>query len=99
MWDAVLARFIAACPVAVLARLSLQRAIRAEWVDAVFATHAEQQYTREVLFSTVVDLMGLVALGLRPSLHAAAQEALAWMGRRAGTRAGLAPLRRGLDDP
>lgn len=76
MLDAVLGRFIEACPVAVLAQLTLQRALRAEWIDAVFAAHAEQQYTRELLFSTVVDLMALVAVGLRPSLHAAAREAL-----------------------
>jgi hypothetical protein len=72
MLDAVLARFIEASPVAVLAQLTLQRALRAEWVDAVFTAHAEQQCTREVPFSTVVDLMALVATGLRPSLHAAA---------------------------
>ena len=77
MLDAVLARFVEACPVAVLARLAVQRALGAEVVDAVFAAHADRQYTRELLFSTVVDLMALVALGLRPSLHAAAQEALA----------------------
>lgn len=76
MLDAVLARFIEACPVAVLAQLALQRALRPEWVDAIFEAHAEQQYTRELLFSTVVDLMALVAVGVRPSLHAAAREAL-----------------------
>ncbi|HKG90419.1 MAG TPA: transposase [Gemmatimonadaceae bacterium] len=75
--DAVLARFVAQCPVAVMARLALQRAISAEWVDGVFEAHRERQYTRELLFSTVVDLMSLVALGLRPSLHAAAQQAIA----------------------
>ncbi len=31
------------------------------------------QYTRELLFSTTVELMSLVALGLRPSVHAAAK--------------------------
>ena len=80
MLDAVLARFVERCPVAVMAHLALQRAIPAEFVDAVFAAHAGQQYTRELLFSTVVDLMALVAVGLRPSLHAAAREA-----RAAGT--------------
>lgn len=76
-FDAVLARFVAKSPVAVMARLALQRAISAEWVDSVFEAHRERQYTRELLFSTVVDLMSLVALGLRPSLHAAAQQAIA----------------------
>lgn len=74
--DAVLARFVSASPVAVMSRLTLQRAISAEWVDATFEEHRGRQYTRELLFSTVVDLMGLVALGLRPSLHAAARQAL-----------------------
>lgn len=77
MFDAVLARFVEQCPVAVMAQLALRRALRPEWVDAVFEAHADQQYTRELLFSTVVDLMGLVAVGLRPSLHAAARQALA----------------------
>lgn len=77
MWDAVLARFVEGAPVAVMARLTLQRAIGAEWVDSVFEARRERQYTRELLFSTVVDLMSLVALGMRPSLHAAAQRAIA----------------------
>jgi IS4 transposase len=80
MLDAVLGRFVEQCPVAVMAQLALQRALPAGVVDAVFEAHAEQQYTRELLFSTVVDLMALVAVGLRPSLHAAGREA-----RAAGT--------------
>lgn len=71
--DAVLQRFIEQSPVAVMARLTLERAISAEWVDQVFDQHRQRQYTHEVLFSTVVDLMALVAVGLRPSLHAAAK--------------------------
>jgi IS4 transposase len=41
----------------------------------VFAQYAQRQYVRELLFSTTVELMSLVAVGLRPSLHAAAQAA------------------------
>ena len=77
MWDAVLARFVAEAPVVVMARLAIERGLSAEWVDTLFEQHRERQYTRELLFSTVVDLMELVALGLRPSLHAAARRALA----------------------
>jgi hypothetical protein len=73
--DALLKRFVEQAPVAVIARLGMQRAINAEWVNEVFERHSDTQYTRELLFSTVVDLMSLVALGLRPSLHAAAQKA------------------------
>lgn len=72
--EELLKRFSEQAPVAVMARLGLQRAIGAEWVDQVFEEHSETQYTRELLFSTVVELMSLVALGMRPSLHAAAQK-------------------------
>ena len=46
----------------------------AAWVDEVFEAHRQRQYPRELLFSTVVELMSLVSLGLRPSLHAAARQ-------------------------
>ena len=72
--DEMLKRFSEQAPVAVMARLGLQRAISAEWVEQVFEEHSKTQYTRELLFSTVVELMSLVALGMRPSLHAAAQK-------------------------
>lgn len=71
--DAVLERFIEECPVPVMARLALQRAISPTWVDEVFEKHSERQYTRELLFSTTVNLMSQVTLGFRPSLHAAAE--------------------------
>jgi IS4 transposase len=71
--DTVLARFIEHSPVTVLAQLGLQRALDAEWVDTLFEEHRQRQYKRELLFSSVVDLMSLVALGIQPSVHAAAQ--------------------------
>ncbi len=58
-----------------MARTGLEHALPAGWVDEVFDQHRQWQYTRELLFSTVVRLMMLVALGLRSSLHAAAREA------------------------
>jgi IS4 transposase len=71
--DVVVQRFVEQCPVAVMARLALERAVNAAWVDEVFEQHRQRQYTHELLFSTVVDLMAIVAVGLRPSLHAAAK--------------------------
>jgi IS4 transposase len=73
--DAVVARFIEHSPVTVMARLALGRALDAQWLDEMFKQHSERQYTRELLFSTTVDLMSIVAVGLRPSLHAAAKAA------------------------
>lgn len=56
-----------------MARLGLQRALEAKWIDELFEKESKTQYTRELLFSTTVELMSLVALGLRPSVHAAAK--------------------------
>jgi len=71
--DAVFERFVHPSPLPVMARLLMQRALSPEWLDGLFEEHRQRQYTRERLFCTEVGLMALVALGLRPSLHAAAQ--------------------------
>src|SRR3954447_22855076 len=70
----VLARFEQHAPASVMARTALEHALSPDWVDAVFGAGPQRQYSRELLFSTVVELMTLVSLGLRPSLHAAARQ-------------------------
>lgn len=72
--DEVLSRFVEGCPVAVMARLGLDHVLNKEWVNETFEQHRQDQYTRELLFSTVVDTMSLVATGQRPSLNAAIQK-------------------------
>ncbi|TXN67619.1 IS4 family transposase, partial [Methylobacterium sp. WL18] len=57
-----------------MARTLLDQAFPATWLDAVFAQHRGRQYERDLLFSTVVELMMLVVVGLQPSLHAAARQ-------------------------
>jgi len=74
MWQAVIDRFEEHAPASVMARLGLEQALPAEWVDEVFQTHRRRQYQRELMFSTIVELMSLVALGLRPSLYAAVRK-------------------------
>jgi IS4 transposase len=71
--DPILERFVQACPATVMARATLERALEAGWVDRLFEEYRERQYTRELLFSTTVELMTVVALGLQPSIHAAAR--------------------------
>lgn len=71
--DAVMERCAKRSPVTVMARLALQRALEPAWIDGMFERECGAQYTRELLFSTVVELMSMVAVGLRPSVHAAAQ--------------------------
>ncbi len=73
VWSSVLERFERHAPASVMARLALEHALPASWVDEVFEAHRQEPYSRELLFSTVVELTTLVSLGLRPSLHAAAR--------------------------
>jgi IS4 transposase len=74
VWPVVLARFEQHAPASVMARTALDYAFPPDWVDLVFEATRQRQYARELLFSTVVELMTLVSLGLRPSLHAAARQ-------------------------
>jgi IS4 transposase len=74
MWVAVFARFEKKAPASVMAKLALEHAMPAEWVDQVVQNNRQRQYPRELLFSTIVQLMSLVSSGLRLSLHAAARQ-------------------------
>jgi Transposase DDE domain len=65
--------FVEQRPICVMARGVLEHLFNAERIDALFARTAKVQYTRAVLFSSVVDLMGQVVLGVHPSVHAAYQ--------------------------
>jgi len=65
--------FIDQRPIAVMARGVLENLLNPERIDDLFERTAEVQYTRELLFSSVVDLMGQVVLGVQPSAHAAYQ--------------------------
>lgn len=76
LMDSIMTRFAERAPVTVMARLTLQRALDQRWVDTLFERHRQSQYTRELLFSTIVEIMSLVVTGLRPSLHAAARNYL-----------------------
>jgi hypothetical protein len=71
MFSAVLKRFIEQAPVCVMMRATLEQVFAPEKLNAVFETTAVQQYTRELLFSTVVDLMSLVVCRVHKSVHAA----------------------------
>lgn len=69
IWQEVLERFEQQAPSAVMTHLALDQALPSSWIDEVFLAHRQRQYPCELLFSSVVELMLLVTLGLRPSLH------------------------------
>ena len=64
-------RFAAEGPICLMVRALLENALNPKVVDALFEQHAQTQYTRELLFSSVVDVMGLVVGGMQPSVNAA----------------------------
>ena len=74
MWlDTIFAPFVKERPICVMARAVLERLLDAQRLDALFARTAERQYTRELLFSSLVHLMSEVVLGVHPTVHAAYQ--------------------------
>jgi len=64
-------RFVQRSPYSVMVRGVLENLLRPERLDAMFAEKAERQYTRNILFSSLVDLMGLVVCKIRRSLRSA----------------------------
>ena len=69
--EAVLDRFVKKSPVTVMTRALLENALAPAPVNALFGAHAEWQYERTLLFSSVVDVMGMVVCRLQPSIHTA----------------------------
>ena len=71
MLNAIFERFVENIPLTVMVRSILERIFAPAALDAWFEETAEKQYTRELLFSTVVSLMSLVVMGSYPSVSAA----------------------------
>lgn len=71
--DTIFAPFVKERPICVMARAVLERLLDAQRIDDLFARTAQQQYTRELMFSSVVQLMSEVVLGVHPNTHAAYQ--------------------------
>jgi len=65
--------FRAKLPMPLMAKLVMDRALPPEKVDTWFEESRDRQYTRNLLFSTVFELMNLVAVKVFPSTHAAYQ--------------------------
>lgn len=71
----ILQRFAECFPIPTMARAVLERCLNPQQLDAWFERIAEGQYTRNLLFSTVFELMMQVVSRQHPSVHAACQAA------------------------
>jgi hypothetical protein len=63
--------FVKAAPFCVLARAALEALFRPQRLNELFRRTAQHQYTRELLFSQLVELMIAVVLRQQPSVYAA----------------------------
>jgi hypothetical protein len=68
-------RFADKSPMAVITAILLSRVFAPEKLDALFDEVSEEQYTQDLLFSTVFDLMNKVVCAIEPSMHSAYQSA------------------------
>jgi IS4 transposase len=68
-----LERFVEKSPACVMVRGTLENVVTSDLLDQVFEQNAQRQYCRELLFSSLVDLLGLVVTGSRKSVNDAYQ--------------------------
>lgn len=64
-------QFVKASPLTVMVRVIMERIFAPDKLNELFKRTAQKQYTRELLFSAVVDLMSAVVMGIYPSVGAA----------------------------
>lgn len=67
----IIERFAQDSPTSLMVQGLMAHMFAPKELDSLFAGHAQAQYTRELLFSEVVELMSLVVCGIQPSVNAA----------------------------
>jgi hypothetical protein len=73
MLSPVFEPFVEKSPISVMARGMIERVLNPDFMDEWFEATAKEQYTKDLLFSTVLDLMIKVVSGKYKSVHAAYQ--------------------------
>ncbi len=73
MLSPIFEQFVEKSPISVMARGMMERVLNPNQLDQWFNETAEQQYTKDLMFSTVFDIMSQVVCGSRHSVHAAYQ--------------------------
>jgi IS4 transposase len=67
----VFERFTQGDTIPVMTQAVMEQALSPRVIDQLFEEVAERQYTRDLLFSSIVELMSLVVCGIQPSINAA----------------------------
>jgi len=71
VFDALMERFVADAPACVMVRALLEATLQPQELDRHLENASDVQYTRELTFSTIVDIMSLAVTKVRPTVHAA----------------------------
>ena len=71
MLSTVFKPFVEKSPISVMARGMLERILNPDQLDQWFNATANEQYTKDLLFSTVFELMSQAVQGSQRSIHAA----------------------------
>jgi Transposase DDE domain len=71
VFGTVFERFVAACPACVMFRAMMEHVFAPPKIDGLFHQVAVKQYERELLFSTLVDLVSQIVTRTYRSVHAA----------------------------
>lgn len=80
LFEGLFEKFVEESPVCVLHRMLFERVFAPSKLDGLFLDVAVRQYTHELLFSTVVDIMSLVVTRTRSSINAVHRERKAEIG-------------------
>src|SRR4051794_34931299 len=67
----VFERFTQGDTIPVMTQAAMENALSPTIIDQLFEDYAERQYTRDLLFSSIVELMSLVVCRIQPSVNAA----------------------------
>ena len=70
----VFERFTQGDTIPVMAQAAMENALSPRIIDQLFDDVAERQYTRDLLFSSIVEMMSLVVCRIQPSINAAYQK-------------------------
>ena len=73
VFGGILERFVKHSPASVMVRGIFENVVTSDLLDRVFKETARRQHCGELLFSSVVNLLGLVATGVRKSVNDAYQ--------------------------
>lgn len=68
--QAFLDRLIKTSPIPTMVRATLENLLSPDFINSVFREHAVIQSERQLLFSSIVELMTLVVCRIKPSVHA-----------------------------